>query len=209
VFAIKYEAKLVEKMILFLNNNDNIVHLYFLNKKFIMKLANFIFSIIFLLSVVSCDKDDTSTDQNSTGLVGTWQYKSLTCDNGSILTEAFGTSYSTSFKTKLLSSDYKVVFSKDPNKGQASGSITVELQSNINGQTITQNSKVDAPFGSGTWNLDGSTLTFSSTGQPDQVVEVTKLDANNFEYKQELLIVEEDSGVKTTTKGTYYGKLTK
>jgi hypothetical protein len=163
---------------------------------------------LFLLTIIACSKDD-EISFNASDLKGTWNLAALSCTDGKITTEILGQSSTATFVTSSRDHNATVVLGENPNTYNSSGSYTAVVKTTTAGVTETQESPFEDFNLTGTWKLDGNMLIVTTPGEPEQKAEITRLDANNLEYK---LIVNEtfnEFGFKIITTGTYITKLTR
>ncbi len=174
-------------------------------KKFIMKQ---LFFFLFVLTIIACSKDEESSNSSS-DLIGTWHLASISCADGKSTTELGGEVFTSTYVTSSKDHDATVVFSENPNSYKSMGSYTaVSTVSSILGAQ-TQETPFTDFSATGTWRVEGNNFIVSSTGNPDQTAEITKLDAKNFEYKVRVNETTEVDGFKITSTGTYITKLTR
>ena len=122
-----------------------------------MKKLSILFLSTFLV-LSSCSKDDGPL-QIDGNIVGTWNMVDYDY-SGQTSTTFDGQTINTNFVAEAFNMDYQLVFSEDPKTYTSSGSFDVRLTTTINGQTQTQTTSIDDVFGTGTWDIDGSTISF-------------------------------------------------
>jgi len=182
-----------------------------IKKPFIMKFNfnHFCLGFIFL-TLIACSKDeDTSQSVDLASLKGTWNLVSLSCTDGTSTIEILGQKSTSTFVISSKDHQATVSFGQNPNTFVSQGSYTSVITTNTAGVKETQEVPFEDFTSTGTWKLDGNTLIISSPGTDDQKAEITKLDANNLEYKVLVNQTVEELGFQITSKGTYITKLTR
>jgi len=163
---------------------------------------------LFLLTFVACSKDE-NTSFSTSDIKGTWNLASITCTDGVSNSEFQGQKLTSTFVLSSKDHNATVVFSENPNTFVSKGSYTAIFTSTLAGVKDTQETPFVDFTSTGTWKIEGNMLIISYAGEPDQKAEITRLDANNLEYKVLVNETIEDLGFKVTATGTYINKLTR
>jgi len=140
-----------------------------------MKISKSLFYVLMLLVLASCGQEEESQD-----LVGTWNLQEFEyAGTSTIIFE--GESSITDFEGEARDITATVVFDAD-GTFQAQGSYTIDLTSDFGGQVISTPVVINNFLGSGTYELDGTTLT-TTDDQTNQTGsgEITRLDGANLE----------------------------
>ncbi|MEP0265000.1 lipocalin family protein [Dokdonia sp.] len=140
-----------------------------------MKFLKLTLIILFTISVASCSSDDDSSNPSSANISGIWQGESFDY-TGTSTTEILGESITTSFVGETENINYTLTFSENPNEVIADGSYDVILTTTLEGQTTTQTVPGIDFLNSGSWELDGNTLTFIVDGEASEATIETLTD---------------------------------
>lgn len=119
-----------------------------------------LFILIISISFVACSTDDDSGSNNTSGhLVGSWEMVSFDYD-GNTTTTISGQTTEADFIGVGQNLDYIIEFSDNPNEFSSVGSYDIELTTTVSGQTSTTLQPINDASSSGTYTLDGNTITF-------------------------------------------------
>lgn len=166
-----------------------------------MKIFKFIFLAVLTVSLVACDSDDDSTNNDTTNadLVGTWQGEDMDY-SGTSETQAQGQTVTSSFVGEAIDVDYTLTFTEDPNMVTSNGSYGIELTTTSNGQTVTQTIDNLTFLETGVWTRTGNTLTIDSDGEASAAtIEQLTENALRIAVTEVETITQGDFSVTTTT----------
>ena len=170
-----------------------------------MNLKHFLLFTLLVLGFMSCGKDDEPTDTPATvseaNIVGTWNLSSISCNDGKLVTSVLGQESVSTFVVTGKDYNAKIVFSANPNTYVSSGSYTSVTKTTTLGTTETEETE-DSFDDSGTWKVEGNKLIISAPGEPDQITEITKLEAKKLEYKISVESSFEDFGCPLSCPST-------
>ncbi len=149
----------------------------------------------FILTGCGDDDSDPVLDNN---LIGTWNMNNISYSGTSTTSYPGIPDVTATFTGESTESDYQIVFNED-NTYSTSGSYTINLTTEVGGQSDTQSSTVSGAqaLGSGTWQLSGNTLSITSGGQTTEGT-LTELTANNFRLETNLTQTQSFSGTSGT-----------
>jgi hypothetical protein len=156
-------------------------------------------SLLMALSVIisSCSKEEVVAFDEGL-LTGSWNMTTINYTGTSTTTYA-GVSTVANFTGTGKDMDLTVQFTKDPNNFTSSGSYSIELKTQINGQTVTETYEFSNFMMPGSWSIKGDKLTIEAQSQ-SQDATIKKL--NNAELiimgQQENKVSQ--SGVTVTQK---------
>ncbi len=171
-------------------------------------MSNFVklFLLSYVLFAFSCKKDDSVSPSD---LVGTWNLSEATCNDGATTTTGGGQSFSATFTSSGKNFASTVTF-KDDGTYTSAGTYTATLVTTILGQTTTQDVNIPSFAGSGTWSLNGTTLTVTDSQGTSSAAEVLENTDQKFRYKLSINEIDTSTpGYTVTQKGTYFFSLTK
>ena len=125
---------------------------------------NNLFKTLFILfisiSFAACSTDDDSGSSDTSGnLVGSWEMVSFDYD-GSTSTAIAGQTTEAEFTGVGQNLDYVIEFSENPNEFNGEGSYDIELTTTALGQTSTVVQPINDASSSGTYTLNGNTISF-------------------------------------------------
>ncbi|HLU51515.1 MAG TPA: lipocalin family protein [Flavobacteriaceae bacterium] len=112
------------------------------------------------IALVSCNKDDDNSGSPAS-IAGSWNLTKLNLNVESTYVED-GITYIYLVAAEGTEYDASLTFSENPNTIEPLGSITVSVKSYLNGIPVGQEEQtlnLGDEFDSGTWDLNGSTLT--------------------------------------------------
>tara|TARA_R110002049_G_scaffold309014_2_gene515820 strand:+ start:665 stop:1225 length:561 start_codon:yes stop_codon:yes gene_type:complete len=155
---------------------------------FTKKLVIACCSIILIFS--ACEKEDkTSPSSNqsttpivsSSTLVGDWEMTSLDYAGASSVS-AGGSTITTQFTGVGKNFTYTIEFTDNPKRYSATGGYTVTLTSLFNGSSNVQDVPIPDASSSGTWSLNGNTLTITDdvSGDPTTTEILSSSNNNTF-----------------------------
>lgn len=152
-----------------------------------------------LLIFASCNNDEPAFTEDN--LAGTWALVSLEGMDNSV-SDFGGTTTTTETQFTLLSSDFQLDFTTDPNEvtGQI-GSFTLESTqtTNMGGATVTTQVVTEFTEADATWGINGDVLTFTYPDGQVEVYTILQLNNSTLEIKQELMSEVEFGGGTITT----------
>lgn len=156
--------------------------------------------LLFLVSLfifTGCGEDDSDPNLDN-NLVGTWNMNNISYSGTSTTSFPGIPDVTGTFTGESTDSDYQIIFNED-NTFSSSGSYTINLTSEVAGQTVTQPVTVsgDQALGSGTWELSGNTLTTTFDGQAGEGT-LTELTANSFRLETDLTQTQSANGATVT-----------
>ncbi len=123
-----------------------------------MRTLKFLFATLLSFFIFSCSGDDNSID--TANLSGEWELEAFNYEGTSSVSQN-GQTYSSSYWGESSDIDAKVNF-KDNNTLESEGSYLVTLTTNFEGGTTEQILPIENFSGSGTFSVDGNTLSLQS-----------------------------------------------
>ena len=157
------------------------------------------------LLFIGCKKDE---DAAPGSIPGTWKMTDVHADNGVSTSTFLGQeiTYTYSFHGK----DYNTVttFTENPNEFSSTGSYTIVTTINILGQITTTETPGDAFSGTGTWSINGNTLTQVFSGETAEF-EILELSDSKLRLKQDLDVTFDDNGSLVHNTATVYATFEK
>jgi len=146
------------------------------------KLVKILFLGI-IVSITSCNSNDTSTSITEADLIGTWSLTEFRTENGSFTGTQNGISVTGSYEATGASFNSSIIFSNNPNTTVASGSFTVNSSVTVLGQTETFQETIDnVPNIGGSWALTGDVLSFTEQGETASA-EIISFENNTLKLK--------------------------
>lgn len=152
-----------------------------------MKNINFILILSLLMTVaVSCGSDDEASRPPATGVAGNWQLTAYSVNNGESVSVLGGVEIEEQFTQTGTSFDYTVSFGNTINELIPSGSFTVSETRTGQGESTTQSLVLTGDIPSGSWALNGSTLSLTSQLGASITVEVTQVNETSLIFVLDL-----------------------
>ena len=112
----------------------------------------------FLLSSISCSKDDDNSDnKENTSLAGEWQMEEFQY-NGTTTVKQGDMMDESSYIGTAKDIDVTMTFNESEKTWESSGNYVLELVTKVNGETQTSTEPYSNISGSGTFTVDGPTL---------------------------------------------------
>lgn len=148
-----------------------------------MKISKLILSLITLLLVFSCAKDETAnipvTEDN---VAAEWNLTDLTMDGQ---TKYLGVNIPIKGKGKDM--DAKITLTKNPNKITSSGSLNLNVSFSLLGQSVDRDIPINLNLliGSGDWSINSKGQLLISTNDKVQVVNVKEFNNNTMKLETE------------------------
>jgi len=155
-----------------------------------MKLAQYVLILMTIIGLSACG----GTDEDL--LVGTWELSELNYA-GNISTSDGSLTLSSDFSGSASDITTTITFNADGTY-TTSGSHTLEFEFDFGGNPQTQTITYEAFLDSGTWELDGSTLTVTDSAGEDTSIEMRSLSNRTLILQLEITEVD-DTQVATTT----------
>ena len=150
-------------------------------------LLRFSFLVALIFSAISCDKDDDPVISGS--LAGTWKMTDLHADDGVSETTLGGQTLTINYTVKGADYNTFTTFTENPNEFSSTGSYTAIT--NIEGGD-SDTTSVDAIPGTGTWSINGQTLTQTFAGETSDF-EILELSDAKLRLRQNLDVTVSDS----------------
>lgn len=172
------------------------------------KLAK-ISSLLLLILIASCKKDNDTINVNQEDVEGTWNLTDVSCTDGTTTTTVDGAPpISGTFTVTGKNYNLTVTFNADGTY-ESQGSYTAVVTVKVQGITDVQESDSGFFEGTGTWSVSGNTLTANdgattSTSTIEELTDTKMVIALKVDVTQEPI-----PGYSTTSKGTYRFTLNK
>lgn len=165
---------------------------------------------LFLLAFVifSCDTDDSTTVLlTEADLIGTWNLKEQTLENGSITYSDSGQTLSATYSAYAKDIDFTMTFTDNPKKVNAAGKYTLVATASFAGQTNTEEELIETvndPTLSPTWILNGNNITISDGSDFPANLVVDSYNGTTLKLKAAVDETETDGSATVTVKATVY-----
>lgn len=166
--------------------------------------------ILLLLTIVtfltSCESnDDANINITSADLIGTWNLKQQSIENGSMTITSQGQTLTATYSALAKDIDLTYTFSENPNKLNLNGSYNLVATANFLGQSETEEEKIDTnlfPIEAIDWSLKGNTLTLIEDNDFPTVLNVVEFTDSYIKLVGELDETETDGGDSYNIKAT-------
>lgn len=112
--------------------------------------------------MASCSGEDDNPSIETSNFMGTWNLEEMNY-SGTSTVNFGGTELATSYSGEAIETDVQLVFGNG-NTWESGGSYTIKLTTNFDGITDVQNVPVPEFSGSGTYSVNGNTLTTTQEG---------------------------------------------
>lgn len=174
--------------------------------------------ILLLLAIVTfitaCESNDNdNVNITSADLIGTWNLKSQTIEDGSISMTNNGQNLSINYSAISKNIDFTFSFSENPNKLNLQGSYTFVTTASLFGQTEVEEQEINtdlSPISSVDWSLTGgNTITITENGELPAILNIEEFSANYMKLKGEIDETITESGETVKTKATIFIELEK
>lgn len=135
-----------------------------------MKFLNSLILLALLGVLFSCGGDDSDDIMNSDPLVGEWRMVSLDYSGTSTTINPYGPPLVSEFVGTARDINTTITFNSD-NTFSSEGAYTIDLVTDYGGTTFEESTEFEGFMGSGTWALDGNTLTTTdnATGETSEL----------------------------------------
>jgi len=157
-------------------------------------LATVFLLLVLALSIASCNKKDETTNGELTGV---WNCTAVNYTGNSV-TEFMGESATTDFTGEGYNVDFTFTVSENPNVATSNGSYSIKLTSNVNGQTIIQNTENISFIYTGSWSKDGNKMTIIRDGESSDAT-IVKLTDTELELNIDDVRTIENGDIKVTS----------
>lgn len=164
-----------------------------------MKFLKFLFLATFISTFIACNSDDNDPTPTPESLAGEWEvtaidYEGTTSTVVSGFPPVGGTFTGTGFDM-----DLKITFEEDPNNFTSEGNYSINLETEVSGQTYTSNWENNEFTGSGTWSKDGNMMTFTNAinGETSEA-EIMEETDSKLKFKQSYYNSEVQNGATIT-----------
>lgn len=171
------------------------------------KLLTPILLLLTICFLISCDKDD----ENSSGsLTGTWKMTDIHADDGVNTTFVGFLGQEIIYTYTFHGKDYATTttFTENPNEFTSQGSYTVVTTVDLAGSITTTENPVNAFAGTGTWSINGNTLTQDFGGQVSEF-EILEFTKSKLRIKEDLDVEFDDNGNHVHNTATVYSTFEK
>lgn len=168
------------------------------------------FISLFLLAFVffSCETEDSTTVLlTEADLVGTWNLKEQTLENGSIEYSDSGQTLSATYSAYAKDIDFTMTFSDNPKTVKAEGKYTLVATASFAGQTNTEEELVETvndPTLNPTWTLNGNNITITDDSDFPANLIVDSYNGTTLRLKASVDETETDGSTTVTIKATVY-----
>ncbi|MFY0599708.1 MAG: lipocalin family protein [Cyclobacteriaceae bacterium] len=146
-------------------------------------------SLILVLSIIlttsSCSEDEPEKASSNEDLVGEWSLVNMEY-SGTSSVESQGSVFETSFDGKGYDMDLTLTFTTDPNEYISSGSYSIALTIESQGQTSTADWENQDFIAPGTWQISGNQLIVDSEIGGKQTVTISELNESSFKMEWEV-----------------------
>ncbi len=164
--------------------------------------------LLALLGVLfSCGSDDSDDMLSSDPIVGEWNLISLDYTGSSSVNDPYtGDPLTTDFEGVARDIMTTVIFNAD-GTFTSQGSYTIDLTSDFGGYEFTQSVPFEGFLGSGTWELDGTTMTTTNDQvEGESVIEILNLTDNSWNTNFVLSMVNTQQGItiNQSIDGNYF-----
>ena len=139
-----------------------------------MKLTKLLFALTLIIFITSCSDSDDPTPSNSE-IIGSWNMIGFEYE-GTTTTEISGVSFTTSFEGVGIDMDLTLEFLQENSAYNTNGDYGIELTTTFQGQSVSTTAYNNGFVGSGTWAVDGNTISVdngSGISQDMQIIELS------------------------------------
>ncbi len=171
-----------------------------------MKYLNSFLLLALLAVLFSCGEEDSDDIMSSDTIIGEWQLVALDYMGSSTTINPYGPPVSSVFEGVARDVNTTITFNAD-NTFVSLGSYIIDLEADVLGYTIEQAFPFEGFLGSGTWELDGTTMTTTNdTNQQTSVIELENFSDNswNTNYRTELSTIQQGFTVNQVIDGNFF-----
>ena len=173
--------------------------------------------ILLLLTVVTfltaCETNDSNVSVTEADLIGTWNLKSQTIEDGTFNVTTQGQTLSANYSGLAEDIDFTYTFSTTPNQLDSQGRYNFTASINFFGQTETEEEEINTdvfPIPSVNWSLNGDSITITEgSNELPAILNIIEFSSNFMKLRGEIDESETFDGETIATKATIYIELEK
>lgn len=177
-----------------------------------MKIKNLLFIVAFVI-LSGCNSDDKQNNiVTSTDLIGTWNLKSQTIEDGTFTGPIQGIQLTANYSAVAKNINFTYTFSENPNKIKFNGSYTIVATVSLLGQNQVQNQEINTnnfPIDSANWSLSNNTISGDQNSELPISMNIEEFSSNYMKLKGDFNQTLIENGETITITGTLYVELEK
>lgn len=147
--------------------------------------------------VTSCDKE--TTEQFDSDIVGTWSVVSGTGDGTSVTTYG-GDTYTANFTSRIVDPTAYETTTRSDGTVTSTGSVTMEITTDFNGQTNTSSMTISNVVADGTYEVIGNRLIVRDDQGEEHEVNIVSLTDTELSLQGEIVQTQENNGARTESR---------
>ena len=174
--------------------------------------------ILLLLALVTfitaCETNDNANiNISNADLIGTWNLKSQTLEDGSFSITTQGQTLTATYSALAKDIDFTYSFSENPNKVNLQGSYTFVTTASFLGQNEVEEQEINtdlSPITSANWSLsNGNIIKITENGELPAILNVEEFSSNYMKLTGEINETVTENGETIIIKATIYIELEK